>query len=482
MVTSLALIVSVFFASPAKAANPAYISAERHGAHARLAELAGKHDAAGASYEKAYQALPNPDYLFRALTVYQKGSNWDGAARVCTTLLQRPLRPALQAQAERGLKDAVAQLDGDRTRLAVNVTPPGARVTVNGEEIPYGTPAIAWLPPGTHEVRVEHPGHDTVQQSVTTNLLNPTSIDVVLQSNTEGMGELRVMANVGGASVYVEDTLVGEAPVRGVLRAAGTYEMRVIRDGFDPWQRTVEVVPNRPTEINAMLSRSRPMAIAPPLAPAASPKPLPEPEYATPAPAPLQYADPEPVADSTDYAEPAPMTYSGNASAVASESSGGGGAMGVIGWSLLGTGLAVAGGGGAMTYLKMDSDTQRDELLATYNAGLEWCATGDCSAGGQIPELVGWETSTETELYELWFLPQDQDFQKVSDSFELYSYILYGTGGALVLTGAALLIIDGMEDGGSEPQYGQTQPEWRWSGVTGSFGPKGSMFTTGLSF
>ena len=157
--------------------------------------------------------------------------------------------------------------------------------------------------------------------------------------------------------------------------------------------------------------------------------------------------------------------------------------MGIIGWSLLGTGLAVAGGGGAMTFLKITNDAEVTTLTATYEQGLIWCPTGDCTAEGFYPELAGWEVGfTEQGFYDGWFKPQYDELQKTSDDYELYSYILYGTGGALVLTGAALLIIDGMSEAEAPAQYGQTESGWRWAGVTGSIGPKGSMVTTGLSF
>ena len=167
---------------------------------------------------------------------------------------------------------------------------------------------------------------------------------------------------------------------------------------------------------------------------------------------------------------------------MATESSGGSGTMSVIGWSLLGTGLAVAGGGGAMTFLKSTNDAEIDTLTQTYEQGLIWCPTGDCTAEGFFPELAGWEVNfTEQGFYDGYFKPQFDDLQAVSDSFELYSYILYGTGGALVVTGLVLVLMD---DGGdsAEPQYGQTGSSWRWSGVTGAFGPDSSMLTTGLSF
>jgi hypothetical protein len=53
-------------------------------------------------------------------------------------------------------------------------------------------------------------------------------------------GTLFVNATPWG-SVYVDGRLVGNTPQTNLRLPAGTYTLRVVRDGFVPWQREVQV-------------------------------------------------------------------------------------------------------------------------------------------------------------------------------------------------------------------------------------------------
>jgi hypothetical protein len=68
-----------------------------------------------------------------------------------------------------------------------------------------------------------------------------------------GTGALVVAANVEGASVYVDGELVGEAPYDVAEIPIGRHEIRVEKDGYEPFRDQVRVRPGARAELNARL-------------------------------------------------------------------------------------------------------------------------------------------------------------------------------------------------------------------------------------
>jgi hypothetical protein len=76
------------------------------------------------------------------------------------------------------------------------------------------------------------------------------------KSRTEDLaktGALAVAANVEGASVYVDGALVGEAPYETGEIAVGRHEIRVEKDGYEPFRDDIRVRPGARAELNARL-------------------------------------------------------------------------------------------------------------------------------------------------------------------------------------------------------------------------------------
>ncbi len=65
-------------------------------------------------------------------------------------------------------------------------------------------------------------------------------------------GAVRIISPQPSATVYIDNALIGDAPVASPL-PAGTHTIRVSVDGFDPFVRRVEVVAGQTTEITAEL-------------------------------------------------------------------------------------------------------------------------------------------------------------------------------------------------------------------------------------
>jgi serine/threonine-protein kinase len=67
-------------------------------------------------------------------------------------------------------------------------------------------------------------------------------------------GRLFVNATPWG-QVFVDDALIGNTPRVGVPISAGTHRVRVSRDGFDPFERTVQVAPGQDLRLTDIVLR-----------------------------------------------------------------------------------------------------------------------------------------------------------------------------------------------------------------------------------
>ena len=67
-------------------------------------------------------------------------------------------------------------------------------------------------------------------------------------------GRLFVNATPWG-QVFVDDELIGNTPRVGVPIAAGTHRLRVSRDGFEPFERTVQVAPGQDLRLTDIVLR-----------------------------------------------------------------------------------------------------------------------------------------------------------------------------------------------------------------------------------
>lgn len=74
----------------------------------------------------------------------------------------------------------------------------------------------------------------------------------VAHAEDPATGLLKVKASVNGAEVYLDGSLVGNAPLTSLV-TVGSHQLRVVADNYDPYVRKVDVVADRTTEVQANL-------------------------------------------------------------------------------------------------------------------------------------------------------------------------------------------------------------------------------------
>jgi hypothetical protein len=70
-------------------------------------------------------------------------------------------------------------------------------------------------------------------------------------------GYISIRVNESGASVSIDDKSIGTSPVSALVRVAvGTHKVRVVKDGFSPFEAPQEVMPNGKTVVDVALTRA----------------------------------------------------------------------------------------------------------------------------------------------------------------------------------------------------------------------------------
>ena len=196
-------------------------------------------------------------------------------------------------------------------------------------------------------------------------------------------------------------------------------------------------------------------------------------------PATVQEIPMEPAeAEETRYAVEETIDFASETEVYEEAEMGGGGGNPVLigwGWGLAGFGAAIAGVGYYFTMQAADSVSKRDAVPTEVPLpGSEYNPTGDLTPD-DADSIQFWQTS----LFPYYWNEADTE----AKANTLLSYITYGTGGAILITGATLAIMGHMDTSSSDDMTAwDEQPRLRWAGLSGGPTPTGWTIQSGLRF
>lgn len=147
-------------------------------------------------------------------------------------------------------------------------TPSGARVTVDGRDVGVTPVSVGSLRRGVHTVRIAHQGYVTTQRRVRIRSAQPAqSIEVTLAATrstrpatssaaaAQASGSLTVDSRPTGARVFVDGKPVGVTPLQVDAVQAGAHAVRLERDGYRTWSRSVRVPGGGASRVSGSLRR-----------------------------------------------------------------------------------------------------------------------------------------------------------------------------------------------------------------------------------
>ena len=136
--------------------------------------------------------------------------------------------------------------------LRVVTDVPGASVYVDDrdEGAAGQTPFANVIPTGEHRIWVERPGYRPQEQTIQVGL--GEDVTLRLDLTRVDFGRIRVVANIRGAKVIVDDREVGEVPWEGEV-SAGPRRVRIEADGMKDYETTIDVQQGQVTPIRVRL-------------------------------------------------------------------------------------------------------------------------------------------------------------------------------------------------------------------------------------
>jgi TonB family protein len=193
-------------------------------------------------------------------------------------LLSRPSGEPPAATVETPVDTPEAPATGT---LRVATRPDGARVLVNGEERGSTPLLLEALPLGSYRVRLERAGFELEEiEAAITAEAPAASLDVSLRPQPPAVpappkpAYFRISSNPSGARVAVDGRDVGVTPIDRLQVNPGSRVLRILHDGYLPWEDTFRARAGRTESVDAILT-ARPVS---------EPEPAPAPETAAPEP------------------------------------------------------------------------------------------------------------------------------------------------------------------------------------------------------
>jgi hypothetical protein len=184
------------------------------------------------AYRQAYEASRDPALLYNMARALEALEDYP-AALARYEDFARQAAPDLRARVPK-LDETIASLRARVSRLSITCNVPGARVLVRektvGETLPQGEALVVPLAAGSAVVEVDADGYKPFQRSIVLPGGSPLTVDVQLVRRAVA-GTLVVASEPRGASVFVDDRELGNAPVEASV-GAGPHHVVVHLSGY----------------------------------------------------------------------------------------------------------------------------------------------------------------------------------------------------------------------------------------------------------
>jgi len=93
------------------------------------------------------------------------------------------------------------------------------------------------VPVGSYQIFIEKPGYKKVQRTVEVTEGKVTNLHIPL----ERAGSIKIISNVPGARVVIDNQEVGKVPLLEYELPVGTYRLEVIAKGYRPYTQTIRI-------------------------------------------------------------------------------------------------------------------------------------------------------------------------------------------------------------------------------------------------
>ena len=134
--------------------------------------------------------------------------------------------------------------------LEIKSEPSGARVSVDGKEAGKTPLALSKIKPGSHRIRVAAEGYEPYEEQVG---VSEGERKEILASLKKVAGHLVVRTEPSGAAISMDGKPVGVEPYEGKDLTPGKHKIKVVKEGYETWEREQTVEAGKKVEVIAKL-------------------------------------------------------------------------------------------------------------------------------------------------------------------------------------------------------------------------------------
>ncbi len=139
--------------------------------------------------------------------------------------------------------------------IYIETSPPGAVISVNGDDKGNSPVTLKGLWPGTYTISARLAGYQ--EYIFVTTLSGPQYSPVYCRLVPDNSGNgLYVVSTPAKANVYVDGVLAGVTPFMQSNIATGMHIIQVRLSGYDDWKSTIEVPKNGSKTISVLLNQT----------------------------------------------------------------------------------------------------------------------------------------------------------------------------------------------------------------------------------
>ncbi|MHC4454153.1 MAG: PEGA domain-containing protein, partial [Planctomycetota bacterium] len=134
--------------------------------------------------------------------------------------------------------------------ITIKSNPSNANIYLDGEEVGITPVNLSSVAIGLHEIELRIEGYTSWKSSININKGKNKKIKTVLQKNT---GSFSIKSNPSNAKVLIDDNEAGMTPVTKTDLKPGTYNIEVMKDGYENWNESIEITPDKEITLKPVL-------------------------------------------------------------------------------------------------------------------------------------------------------------------------------------------------------------------------------------
>ena len=225
---------------------------------AKTAKSKGQYKEAAEAMRRALSLSKDPKLLFDIAVLYEQNKSYREALKYYQAFIDRVPSDKRVTHANAQMRKLRGKLKNQYEQVMITTQPPGAYIYVDDQS--NGTqgksPVQIKLLPGTYMIIAELEGYVTNKQRLTLQEGAAAQVAITLH-NEKDVAPVKFLINTAGAQVYIDRTLRAKSPVmQDLLVRKGIHEIKIIKGGYQPWVRKVNVIAQRPMTIDAELVKS----------------------------------------------------------------------------------------------------------------------------------------------------------------------------------------------------------------------------------